>query len=793
MWRLGVGMTSTPSQESATPPQEPPLPDNSERRPAGSDESASFPPHLREIALKEALKNSIDAQLSATPLLPPVREKLKEWFYRVIQPSNCESELKRLELTHGVLVSICQRAERAGEDVASVGLQAIDTLAPAHADFNSQLHMVETLSAYQAAQGWEQLSLLEAIRSLWSSVTTRDSWSGAVTPCAEPARRILEATDGFRRRRLPLETLLAVTTHLRNLPTVVYETPRALVEGVHDHMTQNGYTRIMLQQLTAVENPLQKTVNLLKRGELKGFQDIVAHLRVVWTHAAFAEYLRSQDEGALNRAETILKEWYTHDNPPYGIRGYSRQDQPEALVKAHAEMMRIARLCHDDHLGFSSWTIEAKRPPDGSDSLLLRFAKESAQVVRLVHAEDGDVFPGRGVYFAGLVPERLFLADKKRADAPFHHYESAWPWVSGLFEDLRYSHFVFSRGLKAVIPPEHEKFTLHGTHYSYVAFNEHFFNEQCIPALAVPTSILKKALQAALLDPAGNGNGRQVKDASEVGLEPSALIAAAEKEGLEVLRLAWPSVLGGLGNAYRAGSKPYFEWERTAQSGYRDLAGHKHKSFILGSYESRMTPALSARLAPLREAHEKVFQLAANLHGLLDLCYVANANWHKGQTVTENEEGSEEELEPEEVEEQELHQEEEEPQEEEEQGARLNPKSLRMLEESYRWHALRNNGEQSDLNAFPLLVIGNPWRRSERGDGGWVLDTYSMRLYMGDTYVQFPEELWIDYDGAMKLWKEFAHDRFFRSSSTDPRLMRRGDVDWNIPQGAKPYEPPTAT
>jgi hypothetical protein len=168
------------------------------------------------------------------------------------------------------------------------------------------------------------------------------------------------------------------------------------------------------------------------------------------------------------------------------------------------------------------------------------------------------------------------------------------------------------RGLTIITPSEDAKYELINSKsiepYSFIFYNEHYANPTNTKALLVPSSVIKE--------------NHKFEDFQEK-LRPEVL-----RRHKDVLDLGSMSVFnGGLCNARKPYSKPFFIWEDHANYA-PDSNGHKHKYNIRTEYDI---------MAALQEDHLRIFDIANNFFTMMFQVDVLESLFIKGAQNSEDE------------------------------------------------------------------------------------------------------------------------------------------------------------
>jgi hypothetical protein len=166
------------------------------------------------------------------------------------------------------------------------------------------------------------------------------------------------------------------------------------------------------------------------------------------------------------------------------------------------------------------------------------------------------------------------------------------------------------RGPTIITPSEDAKYELINSKgiepYSFIFYNEHYANPTNTKALLVPSSVIKE--------------NQKFEDFQE-NLRPEVL-----RRHKDVLDLGSMSVFnGGLCNARKPYSKPFFIWEDHAHYA-PDSNGHKHKYNIRSEYDI---------MAALQEDHLRIFDIANNFFTMMFQVDVLESLFIKGAQNSE--------------------------------------------------------------------------------------------------------------------------------------------------------------
>jgi hypothetical protein len=476
-------------------------------------------------------------------------------------------------------------------------------------------------------------------------------------------------------------------------------------------------------------------------------------------------YPKGRTHTELEVAKSILTNDYGSDQHPVATS--------DRATYAHyfGQTAQVFRGIIDEYRGgFVADKYTAQHHKPGEHSHLAAMSIDLAEHVHYVYADTHMSFPGRGVLVDGMDPAR-FLSTLPNAEDPFTEHKEANPWLASAIDTMPLCTQVHLRGCKIVLPPaftDHSIFTINigegrREPYAYIVFNDHFQNVGNHKAFLVPAVILRAKLTetSTPTDLWEEGIRTAPRDINHQDLTPLGLLEAAKRYGAPILNLGTPSVYcGSLANAFPRGSAPYWRWEGTAKdekvwSQFRDLHGHKHKSFITGHYIEDMSDNIDGERQQelweeVLEGHKDIFETVQNYQAIRSLYRIAEENWKKGLTlereVDEDAEDQDWDLGIQWKEGDSLDQ----PniQSESETGPnidpidammgddtpspRLHPNSFRMLDKALEIHEYLVAKGKTDPEDFPLLVPVQTLRYTTPTSGEFELDTYDMTLYLAD-------------------------------------------------------------
>ena len=528
----------------------------------------------------------------------------------------------------------------------------------------------------------------------------------------------------------------------------------------------------------AVLNPPVSMLNTynsaITENHYESTDQMIKALREIIVHCASWVIIKDGLRGSSLNAIKVIQDVATNDHVPYA------EEDPKT-PKVRKQTRRVLRRAFNVYHGFTSRQIETRRPATSISPLLYRFGEDVADFVGNINSSNNNAYPGKGIFISGLIRPKIFAPDPKLSEQgkdPYSDYKATWHLFAKEFDDLEETDFIFTRGFIAISCPQNEKYVLDGTHYSYIVFNDHFYNFDFDIAYLVPTEILYSKLKGTIIPP-NLKPGLKIKDINEADLLPKDLIESSKRAGVNILNIGWGSNIGGsLSNAYPLDSKPFHEWEieRRAHE-TKDYAGHVHKSRMFGNYRNKLDSQLKKGLKPLRKAHEQVYRVTNSYQNLYDLFRIAHSLWNKGFTVgtpnskylTEEEENSNQgdPFEGKEFKPQDLLV--------TGDDFYANPNVLRMLEEAFIWNQKRQN-KYDDRNHFPILTIADTVDDWKKPDSNFTIDTFDMTARIGDEVIQLnrgfdefgPDESAFWYDRIMPLVKD--------DTSKDFRFYHRKDL-----------------
>ncbi len=511
------------------------------------------------------------------------------------------------------------------------------------------------------------------------------------------------------------------------------------------HVDKNDYSGIQLAARCCVAlakyNPpeaiLKNYINAVAQGTIKTKEESIKLLKETTVQAAAITLFRSTNELEREEARNFIKVLAKADRPIVKFNvGY--EDEKRVLEQSGSTIKRLFNVHH----GFSALKFETRRPPSKKPPLLARFGKDTARQVKYIHAKDINSFPGKGILISGLIPEKLFIPDlkaEKKGEDPFHTYKKAWAYLKNEFDDMKNTHYLFTRGMVVVSCPGNDKFELTNkdgkkAHYSLVITNDHFHGNTYNRAFLIPTEVIQKKLKGSTIPyedyPA---IPKDTKDINETGMKIEDLINASREMGAYERNVGSLSNLnGGLCNSLPLDSEPLFAWEKEKRNrGYgTDLWGRINKSYTPGSN-------LEGDLwTSLRKEHDDVARVTDGYLNLLDLFMLGNARFHKGFTQAEapiqenldifdqveikNQEqkifqGSGEEL-------------------------LRNPNSLLTLNEAYDFHVGGKEQNKTDRNDYPIFALTDSRDYWTVPKPEVMLDSFDMTLTIKGEKIQLPKD-----------------------------------------------------
>ncbi len=397
---------------------------------------------------------------------------------------------------------------------------------------------------------------------------------------------------------------------------------RAYILGLQHHLaSETGHSSDDILRYLS-KTPITAITELLKSREIRSKAEICDFLASIgsldvpdWRkrEAMIGQYIGRPG----NEANFELNISYRADSLPY------RRSDPRA-AQTTGEIVEIFERSKEIITGFGAQTAEARRPLLYIPSLHHQFAKDCTLSSGAFIPASPHHMPGPGTIFSGINLNRLLVSDAQNIEQPFLEYKLAWPWLAQAIDELPYSKVLYLRGLIGVIPPDAESYRINDTHYSLIAYNDHFHNFGGWATYLIPTEILSKFLRGKIQPISTDLNSKIEKDTEEIRLFLPELMAEAAKIGKPILNLRWFSNFAGLGNAFPPGSAPYHLWENDIKYGTRDRAGHVHKFYYPGFRRGSVE-----NLAPLQKAHTQVYNLAAGCFNIHDAFRMTRAIWHK--------------------------------------------------------------------------------------------------------------------------------------------------------------------
>jgi hypothetical protein len=484
--------------------------------------------------------------------------------------------------------------------------------------------------------------------------------------------------------------------------------------------------------------------------------------------------------GMSSREALVFFRGYVSDHPPYA------EGSEDARLYREKTYDLIRRL-HNISYGFSALKVVNQRMPDGGPSAYDEFGDDLFVHLYVLNVSSHDHFPGYGVLFVGPQVQRIFAHDLDHPSDPLHRYRAAWTdprRLRSIHLDLdRYAdaEFAFVRGFLGVSVPEGDyapRYEVPGAHLTLMVWNQHFPGVEGELALLVPTSIYRERVRPCLIRCIELDKPHpEVLDACRAGLDPNAIRAECAARGLPYVDLGSPSIAGGgLVNGFRPKQPPYHAWEATLPSHEtRDGAGHVHKSHRLGGYRMWLgrDPELDHALQPLRDANERVFEIASSYLNLLDIFFMSFATWHRGDTLDA--------IDFESV----FDQNERQQIAETDEAEPFNPRNTRILTTAHAVHdqLVENRAPRS---AFRVYCSANPLHLYPQPEAAITLDTLDMKLVVRGP--DGPRELSLARDRvgsrerAELLWVSHVLT-YLRATGFDMRPYDRAAVAGLFPDG----------
>ena len=523
---------------------------------------------------------------------------------------------------------------------------------------------------------------------------------------------------------------------------------RGFGEDVIVSLVESDEGRTALHEAASVSGRLADVVEILKRTR---------------ANSGRSELETLVDQGLeAGDASEFLGRTYQTDTLPWSFdwkQGEYRSPSHNAETnRAYEEIFEVVRRTADLARGFASDTFANRRIPGSKLWMAYNFAKDLATSVHFLNASTAELAPGKGLVTVGLRPERFFPTDGDSADR-FVLARSAMPWLSPAIDDAPHSKRISLRGMTIWIGPDDKNYTINGVHYSFVVFNDHAFNQCADVAALVPTKVIAALFEPYLLAPGNLDFDPTRPDLCELGITPSKIYKYAEERGLICLNLGWPSILGGLGNAFPPGSEPFFGWEEKV-SGSRDWAGHKHKHYLLRSEVTQVPQGGARAMIELQRAHALVYGLTTRYLALNDLSRLAFGAWSKGQTL-DAEADDEAELEV---------------GDQNDAAVTENPAASRMLRFMYAWNSKRFRDANENPDEYPVLIAAPCLSSARIPPSPFIFDSYSLTIKRGDEIIELPP--FSDGTGKeeLKIWREVVLPVVAGRTDMGLRAMHRRDL-----------------
>ena len=335
---------------------------------------------------------------------------------------------------------------------------------------------------------------------------------------------------------------------------------------------------------------LSRRVSLLDTREfLSALADIIVRIELI-----------DRSQGKPDRQ---LPEFLFIDQHPWSV--FSELEKVKAAFKQTAEIMlgSIRRSRSSIHEAYSARKIF---PPDSENSSQphSQYDKFWAWLkVNNLETYAGnwkeEKFPGNGWSFNGFEPSTAvknyvsaMTAWKPQVINPQEeiNYQQAQKRSMSIFDDLAKSSIYKLRGALIIKPNSDNYQSAQGTEqYSCIFYNDHHDNLANATSIMIPTKVLEEEI-------AKSGGLNNLK--SELLVKhPEALVFSSN------------SVFGGgLTNARQPKSSPLFRWESERQNETQDIAGHVHKSHILGGYSTNWN-RLGPELEKFRQDHLNIYEI----------------------------------------------------------------------------------------------------------------------------------------------------------------------------------------
>ena len=334
--------------------------------------------------------------------------------------------------------------------------------------------------------------------------------------------------------------------------------------------------------------------NLLKRVSLLDTREFLSALADIIVRNELIH--RSQ-----GKPDRQLPRYLSFDQHPWSVKHEPKNVQAAFMQTAEIMQGSIRRSRSSIHEAYSARKIF---PPDSDD-----FSQYHSQYDKFwawlkvnnleTYASNwkDENFPGNGWSFEGFEPSTAvkkyvsaMTAWKPQVINPQEEIsdQQALERSESIFDDFAKSSIYKLRGA-LIIKPNSDNYQLAQENYSCIFYNDHYDNLVNATSIMIPTRVLEEEI-------AKSGGLNNLK--SELLVKhPEALVFSSN------------SVFGGgLTNARQPNSRPLFSWESKRQIETKDIAGHIHKSHIMGGYNTDWS-RLGPELEKFRPDHLNIYEI----------------------------------------------------------------------------------------------------------------------------------------------------------------------------------------
>ena len=609
-------------------------------------------------------------------------------------------------------------------------------------------------------------------------------------------------------------------------------------KNVRSDFTERYFQILSEYDSPITDNLLKLFIGAVKAGSITGFEETKMHLLEITSQVLISEYIRASAENNKEQILKDYESISYADNPPYALSDPRAKQVFEEVLKVHLRGKSIRHAF--SVLMFDSRRPPTKEPPlltrFGNDSAQQTYYIDAKDID--LFPGRGFMIQGlipEKLFVSNNSKEKGEDSFKTYKEA-WPHLSQDFEAVKDTNFIFTRGAIVVStpndKSCEIMVGANGEK-----EHYSYVIFNDHFggkdFKHTGSESIClVPTRLIQGKLKDTLVPYEDfSGYGKAKKDINDSGLNLPDILKEANTLNLPVLKIGSGSTFaGGLCNAWEPGKKWFYGFQDEVDLLYmpgvmKDAWGHTHKGDMLGFWTKEITPELEKKFISMRQAHDEVFSVTTKFQNRLELFLLGYGNWLKGFTVSEfidevsadeslavnddkendglesdpdwwkkDEDGnviykdsdeatfqeSEQSKEPDSREEYDLIDLKKAPQElgfiDDKDKTLTNPNSLRMLVEAYKWH---NGGKEkgiTDKDFYPIIALGPSTDLWTIKDSPFYLDTFDMRLYVGDEEIyQFPEHKIGKGDfEAEEIWHQVILPHF--NGDNVPRLYHRKDL-----------------